>query len=73
MNIRTSLQKIMDQAIKDSVADGSLPIQDIPESSLERPRDEANGDWASTVAMRTAKIAKMPPRDVAQVIVDHIP
>ncbi len=73
MDIRSSLQEIMDQAIAQAVADGSLPLDTVPESALERPRDEANGDWASTVAMRSAKLAKMAPRDVAQIIVDHIP
>ncbi len=73
MDIRSSLQEILDQAIAQAVADGSLPLETVPESALERPRDEANGDWASTVAMRSAKAAKMAPRDVAQIIVEHIP
>ncbi len=73
MDIRSSLQEILDQAIAQAVADGSLPLEAVPESALERPRDEANGDWASTVAMRSAKAAKMAPRDVAQIIVEHIP
>ena len=69
MDIRSSLQEILDQAIAQAVADGSLPLETVPESALERPRDEANGDWASTVAMRSAKAAKISPRDVAQIIV----
>lgn len=73
MDIRGSLQEVMDQALAAAVADGSLPLEEAPVSALERPRDEANGDWASTVAMRTAKAAKMAPRDVAQIVVDHIP
>ncbi len=73
MDIRGSLQKVIDEAIAAAVSDGSLPLDTPPESALERPRDEANGDWASTVAMRSAKMAKMAPRDVAQIIVDHIP
>ena len=73
MDIRSSLQEILDQAIAQAVADGSLPLETVPESALERPRGEANGDWASTVAMRSAKAAKMAPRDVAQIIVEHIP
>lgn len=73
MDIRGSLQEVIDEAIAQAIADGSLPLDEAPASALERPRDEANGDWASTVAMRSAKAAKMAPRDVAQIIVDHIP
>ena len=57
MDIREQLEKIFDEAIGAALADGSITLAegaDAPEPALERPRDEANGDWASTVAMRTA-------------------
>ena len=76
MDIREQLEKIFDEAIGAALADGSITLAegaDAPEPALERPRDEANGDWASTVAMRTAKLARKSPRDVAQAIVDHLP
>ncbi len=73
MDIREKLEGIIDEAIKAAMADGSLELDEKPAAALERPRDEANGDWASTVAMRTAKLAHKSPRDVAQAIVDHIP
>ncbi len=73
MDIRESLEKVMDAAIKSATDDGSLKLEEIPSAFLERPRDEANGDWASTVAMRLAKQAHMAPRDIAQIVIDHIP
>lgn len=73
MEIRESLEAIIDAAIDAARADGSLELAEAPQAALERPRDEANGDWASTVAMRTAKLARKNPREIAQIIVDHIP
>lgn len=73
MNIREKLEQIMEAAISAAVGDGSLPLEEAPAPALERPRDESNGDWASTAAMRCAKQAHMAPRDVAQIILDHIP
>ena len=73
MDIREKLEGIIDEAIKAAMADGSLELDEAPAAALERPRDEANGDWASTVAMRTAKLAGKNPREVAQAIVDHLP
>ena len=73
MEIREQLENIIDEAIAAARADGTLVMDEAPAAALERPRDEANGDWASTVAMRSAKLAKKSPRDVAQAIVDHIP
>ena len=73
MEIRESLEAIIDAAIDAARADGSLELAEAPQAALERPRDEANGDWASTVAMRTAKLAHKNPREIAQIIVDHVP
>ena len=73
MNIRESLERIIETALSAACEDGSLALESIPAASLERPRDEANGDWASTVAMRSAKLAHKNPRDIAQAIVDHLP
>ena len=73
MEIRESLEAVIDAAIDAARADGSLELAEAPQAALERPRDEANGDWASTVAMRTAKLAHKNPREIAQIIVDHIP
>ncbi|MET0280609.1 MAG: arginine--tRNA ligase [Steroidobacteraceae bacterium] len=36
---------------------------------VERTRDAANGDFASNVALRLAKVARKPPRELAQAIV----
>ncbi len=73
MDIRERLEGIVDEALAAAMADGTLELDQAPEAALERPRDEANGDWASTVAMRTAKLAGKNPREVAQAIVDHLP
>ena len=73
MQIREQLEQIIDQALRAAIEDGTLAMDQVPEAALERPRDEANGDWASTVAMRSAKLAHKSPRDVAAAIVDHLP
>lgn len=73
MQIHEQLELVFAQAIKAAVEDGSLELSEIPAASLERPRDLSNGDWASTVAMRSAKLAKRNPREIAAIIVDHFP
>ena len=73
MQIREQLETIVDQAIAAAMADGTLSMDEAPAAALERPRDPENGDWASTVAMRSAKLAHANPRAIAQAIVDHLP
>lgn len=72
MQIREQLEQLIDSAIAAACENGALDLPERPAAALERPRDEANGDWASTVAMRSAKQAKKNPRDIAQAIVDHL-
>ncbi len=67
------LEGIFDAAFEAARVDGSLNLDCAPEAALERPRDENNGDWASAVAMRTAKSAHKSPREIARIIVDHFP
>ncbi|MEG0324824.1 MAG: arginine--tRNA ligase, partial [Raoultibacter sp.] len=73
MQIREQLETVINDALKNALAGGSLNLEELPEAALERPRDESNGDWASTVALRVAKPAKKNPREIAQLIVDHLP
>ncbi len=73
MQIREQIEQVFDAAIAAAANDGSLALETPPSAALERPRDEGNGDWASTVALRCAKQAKKNPREIAQLIVDHLP
>lgn len=73
MTIRESLEAVLYQALNAAVESGALPLDEIPEPTLERPREEGHGDWACTIAMRLAKAARMNPRQIAQILVDHLP
>lgn len=73
MTVRESLEKIVQIALDECVSDKSLPLEVTPAPTLERPREEAHGDWACTDALRFAKEAHMNPRQIAEIIVDHIP
>ena len=73
MQIREQLEQVVDAAIAAAMSDGSLALEQAPAAALERPRDAANGDWASTVAMRSAKLAHSNPRAIAQTVIDHLP
>ena len=73
MQPREELTQLLTKAFEAARESGALPIENIPEIALERPRDEGHGDWACTAALRCAKEAKKNPREIAQAIVDGIP
>jgi arginyl-tRNA synthetase len=52
---------------------GTLPVFEMPEVVVERPRQSQHGDYASPVCLRLAKQARMSPRDIAARVIEHLP
>jgi arginyl-tRNA synthetase len=53
--------------------EGVLPEDSTPVVQLERTRSPEHGDFASNVAMVLAKRAGMPPRQLAEAIIERVP
>lgn len=52
--------------------DGAIPEGEIPEILLEVPPSKAFGDYASNVAMQSARVFKQNPRKIAETLVDRL-
>ena len=68
-----TIEKLLREAVSAAQKAQDLPEFEVADLGLERPADPANGDWSSTVALRSAKLAHMPPRAIAEAIVAHLP
>ena len=53
--------------------EGVLPDDSTPDVQLERTRSPEHGDFASNVAMVLAKRAGVPPRQLAEAIIERVP
>lgn len=51
---------------------GELPAGLTLGGSVEIPKDTANGDYAANYAMASAKLMRMPPRNVAETLVSNM-
>jgi arginyl-tRNA synthetase len=67
------LHDAITHAIHAAVASGSLPGVSVPEFEISTPPQTEMGDFACNVALAMAREAKMAPRDVARVVIDHLP
>ena len=62
-----------------ATAIGALPAGTLPDGAavpdveLERTRDPAHGDFATSVALKLAKAAKRKPRELAELLVRSLP
>ena len=70
--MKNRIKKLIIEAALQAQAKGLLSSADFPEVILEKPKVEAHGDFSTNIAMVMASLHKMPPRKVAQVIVDHL-
>ncbi len=71
--IKDSLRNDLTKALLNSRDQGLLSIQDFPEIILEIPKDKANGNYATNLAMVLTKQIKKPPREIAQIIIEQLP
>jgi arginyl-tRNA synthetase len=66
------LQDVVRTAVG-AVADrGALPVEVPAETVVERPRNPEHGDYATNVALRLAKPAGRPPREVAELLAEEL-
>jgi arginyl-tRNA synthetase len=71
--VQQKLEELLRSALK-RLADRDGPAELAAlDPGIERARDPAHGDFASSVAMRAAKLAGLKPRDLAEAIVAAMP
>ncbi|MGI8424647.1 MAG: arginine--tRNA ligase [Chloroflexota bacterium] len=72
-DIRQHLESLVAEAVRAAITAGDLPDIEMPGAAIERPKDAANGDYASALPMRLARSAMKAPIEIARAIVRHMP
>jgi arginyl-tRNA synthetase len=70
--LKETLTEILSDSMERARADGTLPLKQKHPIQLEVPRDSGFGDFASNLAMILARDLKRPPREIANVLIDHL-
>jgi arginyl-tRNA synthetase len=70
--IRDDIAALIAGAIAEAQQRRDLPSFDAPSIDIARPRDPAHGDYTSSVAMQSARAARMAPLTIAQAIANRI-
>ncbi|MGY1722403.1 arginine--tRNA ligase [Blastococcus sp. SYSU DS0533] len=66
------LQDVVRTAVAAVVGRGALPVDVPAEVVVERPKNPEHGDYATNVALRLAKPAGRPPREVAGLLGEEL-
>lgn len=73
MNVMQELQEKVKEEIKQAVLKAELASEtELPAIILEQPKDKAHGDYATNIAMQLARVAKKPPRQIAEELIAQL-
>ena len=68
MEIKDLLCEAIRKAAQQAIADGALPEGELPEINLEVPPQKEYGDFATNIAMQSARVFRKAPRQIAEAI-----
>ncbi|MBK3495680.1 arginine--tRNA ligase [Viridibacillus sp. YIM B01967] len=73
MNAVEQVQQAIKEALLAAVTKAGL-VEDTSTLNvhLETPKDKSNGDYATNIAMQLTKLAKKPPRSIAEAIIENL-
>ena len=71
-NAKDQVLELTLTAYQTAAAAGLLPADCPVQPSVEIPKDTANGDYTTTFCLAAAKALKKNPRQVAQILMDHM-
>ncbi len=71
--MKAQIQQLLEQTVSSLKAVALIPIELEPRIQVDNTKDKAHGDLATNLAMLLAKPAGKNPRELAQLIIDHLP
>lgn len=67
------IEELVRAALAAAQEAGDLSAFELDDCAIERPADTSHGEWTSTMALKSAKLAHCAPRKIAEAIVAICP
>jgi len=71
--MQTQISQLINTAIENLQSAGGISVDLKANVQVTRSKDKAHGDFACNVALQLAKQAKLPPRELAEMLLANIP
>lgn len=71
-NLRQQIRESVEKSLAGAIQRGELQELEIPAINVETPKEKDHGDFSTNVAMQVTKLAKMPPRQIAGIIIKNL-
>lgn len=69
--VSSSLARALAGALESARGRGAVKVDQVPEFTVEVPREKDHGDFAANLAMLLARPARMAPRKIAEILVNN--
>lgn len=66
------IEELVRAALAAAQEAGDLPAFELEDCGVERPADTSHGEWTSTMALRSVKLAHQAPRAIAEAVAKHL-
>jgi arginyl-tRNA synthetase len=74
MNLRVSIGELLRGGLQAAQASGALPAFEVPaDIPVEPSRHAAHGDYGSPVCLGLARVLRMAPIKIAEIVAEHVP
>ncbi|HEX2987127.1 MAG TPA: arginine--tRNA ligase, partial [Chloroflexota bacterium] len=70
--VRGQLRDLLADAVQRAQQQGVLPAVAVPEITVENPQNPEHGDYASNIALRMARTARMDPMSIALALANQM-
>ncbi|MBL7183615.1 MAG: arginine--tRNA ligase [Anaerolineae bacterium] len=71
--VKQKITKLIQQAIRKAQRKGDLSSFIVPEIPLEHPRQAEHGDYATPICLQLARMARMAPVKIADILIKYLP
>lgn len=71
--MKEQIESLLMQALQSLLVKEEINIENVVNFTVEHPRDKSHGDFSSNIAMVHAKLFKIPPRVLAERLIEIIP
>ena len=72
MKVTNNLRDLLNNSVKSAYHNGELIKDRVSNFLIEIPADRNHGDFATNIAMVSAKIFRLSPRKIAEIIVSNL-
>ncbi|MFO7558674.1 MAG: arginine--tRNA ligase [Desulfobacterales bacterium] len=70
--MKAKIKNLIFNALEKAYKNGQMISSNFPETEVEEPKIDSQGDLSTNIAMKMAKIQKMAPRKIAEAILSNI-